>query len=141
MTESIQYYSERLIVEPTEHVVATVLSTLSVITNSVAVEIIVQAGITFPLFCLHHNLFALGFTAGFIFADTMKEIVEKVNVVYNAKRSLLENICLVGISTPLLIITMPTTIVVATLYYSARWGSFLYHDSLRRQQIPVEPTV
>jgi hypothetical protein len=133
MIESIQYYTNHFIVEPVESVSATILTPLIDLTNRIALDTILQIAITAPLFYLHYNLFALGFTLGFVLNEQTKGIVDKVNVVYNAQRSVIEKLLLVGIGTPLILITMPTSIVIATLYYSAQWGSILYEDSLQRQ--------
>lgn len=139
MIESIQYYTNHFIVEPAEEVSATILTTLTDLTNRIALDTIVQIAITAPLFYLHYNLFALGFTLGFVLNDQAKSIVDKVNVVYNAQRSTFEKVLLVAIGTPLILITMPTSIVIATLYYSAQWGSILYEDSLQRQPPLPQP--
>jgi hypothetical protein len=85
------------------------------------------------LFFLHHNLFAVGFAIGFICDKQVRELVEKVNAVYNVQRSSLEKLAFYGAGGFIAVYTMPTSIVVATLYYSAQCGTWLYQSSLARQ--------
>ncbi len=137
MIEAIRYYGSHTIVdtvtEAVSAVVSTFLNAVDATINRVAVQIIITA----PLFYLHHNLFSLGFVIGFIFDRQVREIVEKVNVVYNAQRSFVENVLFVGGGIVLASFTMPTSIVIATLYYSAQWGALLYTSS-REQQAVVD---
>ncbi len=105
----------------------------------IAKDILIQIAISVPLFYLHHNLFALGFVIGFIFDKQISEIVEKVNIVYKAHQTLLERVLFFGGGGFLAILTMPTSIVIATLYYSAQWGALLYQSCLARhlQNAPI----
>ncbi len=91
---------------------------------------ILQVVISIPLFYLHHNLFALGFVVGFVFDKQVSEVVEKVNVVYNAYRTWQERFLFIGGGGFLALLTMPTSMVIATSYYSAQWGASFYQKSL-----------
>lgn len=113
------------------------INALNLLVHRIAITIILQVLISIPLFYLHHNLFALGFVIGFVFDKQVREVVEKVNIVYSAQRPLLERVVLFGGGSFLVVLTMPTSMVIATLYYSAQWGSFLYQNSLARQR-PVQ---
>lgn len=95
-------------------------------------------GITLALLYLHHNLFALGFVVGFVCDDKVKEVVDKVNAAYSAKRSLLEQFVFFGGGSFLALYTMPTSLVIATLYYSAQWGASLcrYHKKANATPVP-----
>ena len=108
------------------------LSPLNALVNQAALNIIFQIAISASLFYLDHNLFALGFVVGFIFDKQVRTIVEKVTVVYNAHRTLLERVLFFGGGGFLAILTMPTSMVAATLYYSSQWGALLYQSSLAR---------
>ncbi len=140
MIESVQYYTNKVIIEPVEEVSATIITTLTDLTNRIALDAILQfvlqVAITAPLLYLHYNLFALGFTLGFVFSDHVQKIVDRVNVIYNANRPDYQKFLLVAVGTPLILLTNPISIVIATLYYSAQWGAFLYEDSLQRQPQP-----
>ncbi len=67
--------------------------------------------------------------------------MEKVNIVYAAHRTRLEGLLLFGGGGILAVLTMPTSTIIATLYYSAQWGAQLYQSSLMRmrQFQPQEP--
>lgn len=133
MIEAIRYYGSHTIVdtitEAVSAVVSTFLNAIDATINRIAVQIIITA----PLFYLHHNLFTLGFVIGFVFDRQVREVVEKVNVVYNAQRSLVERVLFIGGGSVLALLTMPTSLVIATLYYSAQWGALLYKSSRERQ--------
>lgn len=105
------------------------LNSLKALTNHVALSTI---AISVPLFYLHNNLFAFGFAFGFVRDEQIQEIVEKVNIVFNAHRTLLERSLLFGGGGLLAILTMPTSMIMATLYYSAQWGAVLYESSINR---------
>lgn len=107
--------------------------------NRIAMDVLIQITISIPLFYLHHNLFALGFVIGFIFDKQIREIVNKVDIVYKAHQTLLERVLFFGGGGFLAILSMPTSIVIATLYYSAQWGASLYQSCLARhlQNAPI----
>ncbi|WP_068468122.1 hypothetical protein [Candidatus Protochlamydia phocaeensis] len=134
MIETIRYYGNHTVFGSIVDGVSTILDAINNAINRVALGILLQVALTAPLFYLHHNLFALGFVIGFVFDRQVREVVEKVNVVYNAHRSLLEKILFFGGGSLLAVLTMPTSIVIATLYYSAQWGALLYQNSLGRQR-------
>lgn len=100
------------------------------IVNRIALGIIFNIALSFLLFYLQPNLFCLGFAAGFIFDQKTESIVKKVNIVFNAKRSLLERLFLFTAGGILAFLTIPTTMTIANLYHSAQWGAKLYRKSL-----------
>ncbi len=114
------------------------LGSLNVLVNRIALDVLLQVVISIPLFYLHHNLFALGFVCGFIFDQQVRDIVDKVNIVYSAHRTLLERVLFFGGGGLLAILTMPTSMVIATTYYSSQWGERLYRSCLTRYQNQVE---
>jgi hypothetical protein len=132
MIETIRTYSNHSLFGIIAEGIPALLSALDALVYHVARIILVQVLISIPLFYLHHNLFALGFVVGFIFEKQVREVVEKVNIVYIAHRTLLERVLLFGGGGFLVILTMPTSMVIATLYYSAQWGALLYQNSLKR---------
>ncbi|CUI17136.1 conserved putative membrane protein [Candidatus Protochlamydia naegleriophila] len=135
MIEAIRYYGSHTILDTITEAVSAVISTIVNAVDATINRIAVQIIMTTPLFYLHHNLFTLGFVIGFVFDRQVREVVEKVNVVYNAQRSFIERVLFIGGGSVLALLTMPTSIVIATLYYSAKWGALLYTRS-RQQQIP-----
>ncbi len=135
MIEAIRYYGSHTILDTITEAVSAVISTIVNAVDATINRIAVQIIMTTPLFYLHHNLFTLGFVIGFVFDRQVREVVEKVNVVYNAQRSFIERVLFIGGGSVLALLTMPTSIVIATLYYSAQWGALLYTRS-REQQIP-----
>ena len=144
MIEAIRSYSNHSLFGIVAEGIPALLSALNVLVNHIAHTILIQVAISFGLFYLHHNLFALGFVIGFIFEKQVREVVEKVNVVYAAHRTLLERVLFFGGGGFLVILTMPTSMVIATLYYSSQWGALLYQSSLARYpqtnpstQVPV----
>jgi hypothetical protein len=132
MIETIQSYSNHSLFGIIAEGISSLLSALDALVYHTARTILIQVLISAPLFYLHHNLFALGFVVGFIFEKQVREVVEKVNVVYNAHRTLLERVLLFVGGGLLVILTMPTSMITATLYYSAQWGALLYQKSLNR---------
>ncbi len=132
MIEAIRSHSNHTLFGVIAEGVPALLSSFNALVNQVALTIILQVVISIPLFYLHHNLFALGFVIGFIFDKQVSAVVDKVNVVYNAHRTLLERALFYGGGGFLAILTMPTSMVIATLYYSAQWGALLYQESLTR---------
>ncbi|CUI16898.1 conserved putative membrane protein [Candidatus Protochlamydia naegleriophila] len=132
MIEAIRYYGNHTILDNLTEVVSAVVSTfrnaLDQRIYSFVVEIIFQI-IVSSLFYFNRNLFSLGFVIGFIFDRQVREIVEKVNIVYNAQRSFVENALFFGGGVLLAFFTIPNSIAIATLYHSAQWGAFLYTSS------------
>lgn len=142
MIETLRIYSQHTLFGILAEGIPALVNTLTAVVHRIATSIIVQVVISIPLFYLHHNLFALGFVVGFVFDKQIREVVEKVNLVYSAKRTLLEQLAFFGGGGFLAILTMPTSMVIATLYYSAQWGALLYQSNLahqRKSQPPVEP--
>jgi hypothetical protein len=154
MIQAIHSYSQHTVLGIVAEGMPALWSSLSAAVNRVALSILVQVIISLPLFYLHHNLFALGFVAGFIFDQQVRNtmvqidpqhtnghlygIAQKVNVVYSAQRSALENVLLFGGGGLLAILAMPTSMVIATLYYSSQWGALLYQSSLARHRSTVQ---
>lgn len=95
-----------------------------------ALKILVHI-ITLPLVIYQHpNLAALGFVCGFIFDKKVREIVQKVNLVYNVKRKFSENFMFYVGGGVLAVLTMPTSLVITALYYSSQWGAYVHQSSL-----------
>lgn len=132
MIDAIRSYSQHTLLGIIIEGAPALLDSLNAVINRVALSIIVQVVISIPLFYLHHNLFALGFIVGFVFDKQVRMVVDKVNTVYNAQRTLLERVLFFGGGGFLAILTMPTSMVMATLYYSSQWGALLYQNSLNR---------
>lgn len=84
------------------------------------------------LFYLHPNLFTLGFVIGLIFDKKVLALVKKVNIIYDSHKTFLEKTLFFGGGGFLALLTLPTSIVIATLYYSAHWGALFYQKSLTR---------
>lgn len=80
------------------------------------------------------NVYIIGFTAGFIFDEEVKKVVDKVNVVLNSRRTFAELFCLAAASVLLALYTKPMSYCIITLYYSAQWGAYLYKNSYERLQ-------
>lgn len=106
-----------------------VLHGLDYLVNSRALEIISKAAISTPLLVLHHNLFAFGLAAGFIYSEKTLEIVDKVNTVFKAQRTSFQQVSFYGLGGFLALLTMPTSMILATLYYSSQWGALIYEES------------
>lgn len=139
MIDTIRAYSQHTLFGIIAEGVPALLDSLNALIYRVALNTIIQVAISIPLFYLHHNLFALGFVVGFIFDRQVRKLVDKVNTVYNAQRTLLERVLFFGGGGFLAILTMPTSMVIATLYYSSQWGNLLYQNSLTRYpQIPSD---
>lgn len=92
MIDTIHSYSSHSIFGIVAEGIPALLRSLHALVNRVALAILIQVVISIPLFYLHHNLCALGFIVGFIFDKQVREVVEKVNVVYSAHRTLLERV-------------------------------------------------
>jgi hypothetical protein len=139
MIDAIRSYSQHTLIGVIAEGAPALLDSLNALVNRVALSIIIQVVISIPLFYLHHNLFALGFVVGFVFDKQVRMLVDKVNTVYNAQRTLLERVLFFGGGGFLAILTMPTSMVIATLYYSSQWGAVLYQNSLTRySRVPSE---
>lgn len=139
MINSLYQYANHTIIGTIIEGIPTLFISVQTRINRIALDVIVQVAISVPLFYLHHNLFALGFVIGFILDKQIREIVDKVNIVYKAHQNLLERVLFFGGGGFLAILSMPTSIVMATLYYSAQWGASLYQNCLARhaQQAPL----
>jgi hypothetical protein len=138
MIEAIRYCSNHTLLGVIAEGIPALLK-LTALINQVALGIILQVVISIPLFYLYNNLFALGFAIGFVFDKQVSAVVEKVNVVYNAHRTLLERTLVFGGGGFLALLTMQTSMVIATLYYSAQWGALFYQNSLSRYPQPGPP--
>jgi hypothetical protein len=87
-------------------------------------RIALQVIISYPLLRLQNNLFGLGFAIGFIFNEKVREVVERINVIYSVCRPAAEERILVFCGGFFALYFMSNSISIATLYYSARWGVF-----------------
>lgn len=144
MIAAIHSYSHHTLFGVFTEGFSALLNSINALVNRIALGVIGQIALSIPLLYLHHNLFALGFAIGFIRDKDVKDIIEKVNVVYSTQRSTLERILLFGGGGLLALLTMPTSMIFATLYYSAQWGASLYQNSLiryKRQQLTLLPNV
>ncbi|MBA3722859.1 MAG: hypothetical protein H0W88_10735 [Parachlamydiaceae bacterium] len=77
------------------------------------------------------------FVVGFILSDKVREISKKVDTVFDSCKTPLEKYGLALAIGFYSLYTLPFPLVVATMYYSAKWGAYLYHASderLRRYQ-------
>lgn len=133
MIEAIRSYSNHTVFGIVAEGVPALLHSINEVVNRIAIEILRDIVATILLFYLHHNLFALGFVCGFIFDEQVSAVIKKVNIVYNVQRTLLEKVLFFGGGGLLAILTMPTSMVTATFYYSAKWGERLYRNSLAQQ--------
>lgn len=141
MIDKIQRYTNNIL-QYTDHTIigilidgtANLIESRSYVINRVSLTIFSQVLISIPLFLIHHNLFVLGFVVGFVFDGLVREVAEKVNVVYNAQRTYLEKFLFYGGGIFLTLLTMPTSLIVATFYYSSQWGCKLYKNSLDHQR-------
>lgn len=106
------------------------LHSISELINQIALSVFAQVVISLSLLYLHHNFFPVGFVIGFILDSPVREVVNKVNIVISVKRPWLENLFLFGGGGFLAALTLPTSRVIAALYFSSKWGSLLYQKSL-----------
>lgn len=151
MIDTIRSYSHHTLFGIVAEGVPSVLHSLKSVVNRIATSILINLVISVTLFYFHHNLFSLGFVVGFIFDKKVRQVVEKVNIVYNAhKTTYLESFYLLGGGGFLALLTMPTSMIFATLYYSSQWGAMLYRTSkhrldeqaiLAQQNVPVQPNI
>lgn len=131
MLQNIQLYINQTLNVVSEGKTS-VLQGIDHLVNSRALEIISKVAISTPLLVLHHNLFAFGLAAGFVYSEKTLEIVNKVNTVFKAQRTSFEQFSFYGLGGFLALLTMPTSMILATLYYSSQWGAFIYEESLKR---------
>lgn len=106
-----------------------VKKTVQDVVNKVALNILILAICSAPLLYLHHNLFAVGFAFGLVFDKRVQDVVGRVNTVYSARRSHLGKILFYSIGGTLALLTMPTSMIMATIYYSSQCGALLYQKS------------
>lgn len=127
-------YNFSLLNKITNEIFKTYESIKTTIVNEIALEVFFQLAISVPLFYLHHNFFALGFVVGFIFDQKVIEIVKKVEIVINAQQTFKERTLFYIGGGFLALLSMPTSLIIATLYYSSQCGSSLYHNSLTKME-------
>lgn len=118
------------------HCLDPLLKGVRAVVNRVALGIFLELFISFSLLYLHHNLFALGFIIGFVFDEQVRYVVDKVNVVFNAKRTLVQKFRFFGVGTFFALYTMPTSLIIATLYNSSQMGAWLYQSNRKSQSLP-----
>lgn len=138
MISSVQERMSRVASHPiigdvTQRVSSFVNST-EAITNNVALPIFLQILISLPLVYLHHNLFTIGFAFGFVCDKFTREVKLKVDTVYNAERTLFQKVLFFGGGTIISIYLMPNVLIIATIYYSAISGSYLYRSCAKDNQ-------
>lgn len=134
MITTLRTYSQHTLIGILGEGVPAVIHTVSSTVNRIALNVLAQVIVSIPLFYLHHNWFAFGFVVGFACDRYVREIVDKVNLVYSAKRNSLEKVIFFGGGGFLAILTMPTSMIIATLYHSALWGAHLYQTNLAYHQ-------
>lgn len=122
------------IIEDVSQRVSSFVSSTEALTNNVAVPIFLQILISLPLVYLHHNLFTLGFAFGFVCDKLTREVQQKVDTVYKAERTPFQKVLFFGGGTILSIYLMPNVLIIATIYYSAISGSYLYRSCLKDNQ-------
>ena len=120
------------------HRVSSFVNSTEAITNNVAIPIFMQILISLPLIYLHHNLFTIGFALGFVCDNLAREVALKVNTVYNAERTPFQKVRFFGGGALLAIYLMPNVLIIATIYYSAISGSYLYRNCLKNPEANVE---
>lgn len=111
------------------------------IVNSVALQIFVELLISLPLLYLQPNLFALGFAIGLFFDKNIRVLVQKVDIVFQAHQTLLARALLFVGGGILAIYTNPTSLIFATLYYSAKLGVIFYKGCEARYKNYVKPEI
>ncbi|KIC72345.1 hypothetical protein [Candidatus Protochlamydia amoebophila] len=134
MLDRIQYYTNHTLVGSTIEAAEILTDITTKIAHRVALDVIIQSISVACLLYLHPNLFLMGGTIGIVLERHVREIVEKVNIIYSAQKSFIEQIAFWSIGTFVAVYTLPTSIVIATLYYSAKCGTYLYHRCKQRQQ-------
>lgn len=146
MWNSITYYKQNLhqyynhtVLGLIEEGMPSLLQSVKSLTNGVALNILAQVGISSMLFYLHHNLFTLGFIAGFVYDNQFKEVEKKVNEVYMKQQTSLQQVLFFGGGAFIAILTMPASIAIASLYDSARWGALLSESRLSNNQAQPQP--
>jgi hypothetical protein len=108
---------------------SSVVRSLKKVVSKVALGIILNVAFSGVLFYLQPNLFCVGFAVGFVFDREVAKIAAKVKAVFQARRSILERILLATSGAALIFLTLPTTLTIANLYHSARWGARLTQKS------------
>lgn len=121
------------------------IATLQVLVSEVALNILRQIVISAPFLYAHPNLFVLGFGIGFVFDKQIRHVVNKVNIIFEAHRTLFERLLLFVGGGVFALYTMPASLMTATLYYSAKWGALFYKTSearlrARGAHVPFPPS-
>lgn len=103
----------------------------SVASISQVVLYLLDTLVSVSLFYLQHNLFILGFAVGFIFDQKAYSVIKKVSLIFNAKRTQRESILFFAGGALGAVLTMPTSLCLATLYRSAELGVKIYRSCKR----------
>lgn len=107
-------------------------------------DLVGRLAISVFLFLLNANLCAIGFAVGFCLANQVKVITQEVNNVYNSMINIKQKLAFIVSGGTLCFLTMPISLITATLYYSAGWGAdlnergreyFRKHDELESSYI------
>lgn len=132
LNDSLQHTVPGMVVEG----YTAVANTLQYIVNNIALDIILDIFISVPLLLLHHNLWAVGFVIGFRFNDQVQEMANRVNQFFNAYQTTLQRVMLLVGGGFLCLLMMPTSLAISSLYFSAKWGAFMYETSLPYNPAP-----
>ena len=132
MIEAIRYYSPHtlfgMIAEGIPDSLSSFKELQNALVNGVALNIIIQVG----LFWLHPNFSAIGFIVGATFDKAAEYLLKRVNNVYNAHQTMLEQILLFAGGGVVAILTMPTSLVIAAIYHSIQLGRSFYQNCEKR---------
>lgn len=132
MINAIRTYTNHTVIGIIVEGVPSLVSSIKAVVHKVALSTLINVVISIPLFYLQHNLFVMGFIVGFVFDKQVRQLVEKVNTVFQTQRSYLENTVIFVGGSFVALLALPTSMVVATLFYSSQWGAALYHNSFAR---------
>lgn len=90
-------------------------------------------GITALLYWVNPSLFAIGFIAGVVFDEQVKEAIQKIKDVWNNQKIVgtLFGVFACGLS-------MPVTLATASLLWSAHFGSLMTHNVKEQKNSPAE---
>jgi hypothetical protein len=105
-------------------------STLLDLINQVA-KATLNIFIGLSLFYFQPNLCILGFAVGFIKSEAILKIVERVNLVWAVWLGSDRRVAFatLALASPFIILGMPACVLLAAVYYPAKWGALLYENS------------
>lgn len=136
MIDAIRSYSNHSLIGIIAEGIPTILKLRFAMITRVALNILFHSA----LFYYHPNLFPLGFICGVFFDKKVANIVKKVNIIYNAHKTFLEQVLLFGGGGFLFLLTMPFSRIITTLYYSSQLGALIYKKCLNGVSPLSDPT-